>query len=47
MTSSRTCVNDANTFCYTCGQFIKKNRMETDDFHKKAHFAYFTVKLGD
>ena len=48
MTSSTTCVNDANAFCYTCGQFtIKENRMGIDDFYKKAYFAYFKVKLDD
>ena len=48
MTSSRTCVNDTNAFCYTCGQFtIKGNRIEIDYFYKKAYFACFKVKLGD
>ena len=48
MTSSRTCVNDANAFCYTYGQFIiKGNCMEIGDFSKKAYFAYFKVQLGD
>ena len=48
MTSSRTCVNDANAFCYVCGQFsIKGNRIKIDDFYKKAYFAYFKVRLGD
>ena len=48
MTSSRTCVNHAHAFFCTCGQFIiKRNRMEIDDFYKKAYFAYFKVKLGD
>ena len=48
MTLSRTCVNDANAFCYTCDQFtIKRNRVENDDFYKKPYFAYFKVRLGD
>ena len=48
MTSSRTCVNDANTFCYTCGHFtIKGNCMEIADFYKKVYFAFFKVKLSD
>ena len=48
MKSSRTCVNDANVFCYTCGQFtVKENRKEIDDFYKKAYHVYFKVKLGD
>ena len=48
MTSSRTCVNDANAFWYTYGQFtIKGNHLAIDNFYKKAYFAYFKVKLGD
>ena len=48
MTSSRTCVNDANAFCYTCGHFtIKGNCMEIADFYKKVYFAFLKVKLSD
>ena len=48
MALSKTCVNDANAFYYTCGQFtIKWSHMEIDDFYRKAYFAYFKVKLVD
>ena len=50
MTSSRTCVNDANAFCYTCGQFtIKGNPIEIDNFYKTifAYFACLKVKPDD
>ena len=38
------CTNDADSFCYICGQFTKKkDRQNITPFIKN---AYFGVKLG-
>ena len=42
---SRRYLNDKDSFCYTCGEFVlKENRKTIDEFYMK---ACFTIKLGD
>lgn len=46
--SSRSCINDANIFCYICGTYvILKQRQNITTFVKRAYHAYFGVRLGD
>ena len=45
---SRRCINDKDSFCYTCGEFVfKENRKTIDEFYMKAYYTYFKIKLGD
>ena len=40
-------LNDKNSFCYTCGEFVfKENRKTIDEFYMKAYYTYFKIKLG-
>ena len=40
--------NNADSFCYICGRFMKKNYSRNiTPFIKNAYYAYFGVKLGD
>ncbi|GBM57445.1 hypothetical protein AVEN_24216-1 [Araneus ventricosus] len=46
--SRRKCLNNPNTFCYTCGSFTIPSQMTNiSTFVRKAYFAYFKVKIGD
>ena len=45
---SRRCLNDKDSFCYTCGEFVfKENRKTIDEFYMKAYYTYLKIKLGD
>ena len=45
---SRRCINDKDSFCYTCGEFFfKESRKTIDEFYMKAYYTYFKSKLGD
>ena len=45
---SRRCINDKDSFCYTCGEFVfKMSRKIIDEFYMKAYCTYFKIKLGD
>jgi hypothetical protein len=44
----RRCVNDPNSFLYTCDSYvIKKQKTNITPFVKHLYFAYFKIKLGD
>ena len=46
--SNRRCLNDANVFCYICGEVtLTHNRRMINDHLKKLYLAYFGVHLGD
>lgn len=46
--ASRGCINNPNSFCYICGEYVvKKRQRNITDFVKKAYYAYFGMKLGD
>ena len=48
MSSSRSCKNHSDSFCYICGEFkTANNRKSIIDFVRKAYYAYFGMKLGD
>ena len=43
----RRCINNKDSFCYTCGEFVfKKNRKAIDEFYIKVYYTYFKIKLG-
>ena len=46
---SRSCKNNPDCFCYICGKGKTEvyNRGFITDFIRKAHYAYFRMKLGD
>ena len=47
-TQRRKCKSSPDCFCYVCGQFtVAKQRLQVNDFVKKAYYAYFDMKLGD
>ena len=44
---SRRCINDKDSFCYTCSELVfKENRKTIDEFYMKAYYTYFKIKLG-
>ncbi|KAF5283084.1 hypothetical protein FQR65_LT14101 [Abscondita terminalis] len=44
--SRRCCVNNPNTFCYICGEYVaKKFRKPITDYVEKAYVAYFNIKM--
>ena len=41
-------INNSKWLCYICGGYdVKKRKRNITDFFKKAHYAYFDMKLGD
>ena len=45
---SKRCINDKDSFCYTCGEFVfKENRKTIDEFYMKAYYTYFKIKPGN
>ena len=46
--SLRKCLNNRNSFCYICGNFIiPSQRANISAFVKEAYFAYYKVKHSD
>ncbi|CAH2086043.1 unnamed protein product [Euphydryas editha] len=46
--SRRSRLNNPNTFCYVCGEYVvKKLRKPITEFVKKAYFAYFKIEIKD
>lgn len=46
MSSKRSCLNNPNTFCYICGEYVvKKFRKPINDFVKKTYFEYFKIQI--
>ena len=44
----RQCRNHPDVFCYICGEYmLAKYRVNVIDFTKRAHKAYFAIKLRD
>ena len=44
----RKCLNFSDSFCYICGSFtVPSQRMNISEFVKRAHLAYFKLKMGD
>lgn len=40
------CVNNSNTFCYICGEYIEKQfRKCITDSVKKTYFDYFKIEM--
>ena len=47
-TSRRYCVNNPNTFCYICGEYVvKKFRKPITDSLKKTYVDYFNIEMED
>ena len=45
---SRRCLNDKDSFCYTCGEFaFRENRKTIGEFYMKARYTYFKINLGN
>ena len=45
---SRRCINDKDSFCYTCGELVfEENRKTIGEFYMKAYYTYFKIKLVD
>ena len=45
---SRRCINDKDSFCYTCGELVfEENRKTIGKFYMKAYYTYFKIKLVD
>ncbi|GBO30588.1 hypothetical protein AVEN_41199-1 [Araneus ventricosus] len=48
MSSSGSCVNHPDLFCYICVEYtLKENRKTVRDFVKRAYLGYFGVRLGN
>ena len=46
--SRRCCVNNPNTFCYICGEYVvKKFRKPITDSVKKTYVDYFNIEMED
>jgi hypothetical protein len=45
--ATRGCENSSDIFCYICDKFIAKKRRDITEFVRKAHYAYFGIKLDD
>ena len=48
MSSSRSCVNNPDMFCYICGEYtFKENWKTVSDFVKRAYLGYIGVRLDE
>ena len=46
LSSRRCCVNNPNTFCYICGEYVvKKFRKPITDSVKKTYVDYFNIEM--